>query len=100
MFNNPGAKLQSLARFVCTLIILAAVIGAFILFGITKSAGLFILIVVAGVIMGWLNSIVLYAFGTIVQRLEDITRQTNDIRFLLESLANVQYVDEQEDRPE
>ena len=90
MFTNPGNKLQSLARLICTLTIIAGVIIGFVFFRIAHSGILFVLIVLIAVILGWISSIVLYTFGSIAQRLESIGQDTEDIKKYLKIIGNIQ----------
>lgn len=71
LFNNPGKKVQTLAKIIFWVIIIVFVIAAV---GIAEAndvtvIGHIVLICIGalfGSFVGWLNSIVLYAFGSLV----------------------------------
>lgn len=73
MFNHPGKKLQSLAAVIFAIIIIGFVITGFVL---GSSAGNVIVSVIlmgiVGLLIGWLSSIAMYAFGTLVNDVEEI----------------------------
>lgn len=84
MFQDPGEKLKNLAKFLFYVIVILHVIGALILCGVLKAMGygitglFFVLLLIElliGVLIGWLVSIGLYAFGELVEDMR-ATRQS------------------------
>ena len=76
MFQDPGQKLKNLAKFLFYVIVILHVIGALILCGVLKSMGygitglFFVLLLIElllAVLIGWLVSIGLYAFGELAE---------------------------------
>lgn len=75
MFKNPGGKLQTLAAVIFAIIVVIfCVVGIVLGVAAEKVPFLVVFIPIAGlgVLMGWLNSIMLYAFGSLVEDVEDI----------------------------
>ena len=79
MFNNIGGKIKGLAKFICWVGIIASIIfGIIIIASATKSFGgyrytdtrtiiLGVITIVAGSIISWIGSFVLYGFGELVE---------------------------------
>lgn len=76
MFQDSGEKLKNLAKFLFYVIVILHVIGALILCGVLKLMGygitglFFVLLLIElllAVLIGWLVSIGLYAFGELVE---------------------------------
>ena len=72
MFNHPGKKLKGLSKFIFALVLILGIVAASIVGGLTKSQGLVIVTVIVGVVLAWLSSVALYAFGAMVADVESI----------------------------
>lgn len=100
MFNNSGKKLKSLAKFIFWLaIILNILIFIGIYLGAVEEIGsgspiafvLFIALgVVIGMLVGWLSSIILYAFGELVEDTRSIRKTLNRIDYKLSKIPIIQ----------
>lgn len=67
MFKNAGKRLMGLAKFIFWLIVILGLILGFI-FSLAKSEEIFILVgIIAGVLFGWISSLLLYAFGELCE---------------------------------
>lgn len=82
MFANIGKKIKTLAKALCAFLAIASVIGGFyIIFtfggmlGTLNSILLGVLIILVGSLLGWLSSLMLYAFGELVDNSEIIRDQ-------------------------
>ena len=65
MYNNVGGKIKALAMGICIIEAVALVITGFVL--MEEIGGTAILIVLLGPVVAWLSSLVLYAFGELVE---------------------------------
>lgn len=72
MFNHPGEKLKSLAKVIFAFIVIIGVIVAIVVGAAVKNLGFFIAIIALGILIGWLASVALYAFGALVADVESI----------------------------
>lgn len=100
MYKNPGKKLKSLARFILWIaIILNVLIFIGIYLGAVEEIGrqstialvLFIALgVVIGMLLGWLASIILYAFGELVEDTHSIRKELNRIDYKLSKIPIIQ----------
>ena len=72
MFQNPGSKLKTLAIVVFVITVVIFCVAGIIAGRAADSMVLIILIIALGILVGWLSSIILYAFGSLVQDVEDI----------------------------
>ncbi len=82
MFSRIGIKIKTLAKALCAFWAIASVIGGlYVIFtfggmlGTLNSILLGVLIILAGSLLGWLSSLVLYAFGELVDNSEIIKDQ-------------------------
>ena len=106
MFSNPGKKLKSLAKLIFWL---AIVLNVLLFLGIyvtmVNEAGTdgnilaFIVFVVLGLLIGaligWLSSILLYAFGEVIEDIHSMRKQINRIEYRLSKIPMVQEVREE-----
>ncbi len=87
MFDDPGAKLKLIAKITFWLMIIACAITGFAI-GAGENASFGFLLSLAGaavgVLLGWLSSITLYAFGELVEQTELIRNNLYVTRELLE----------------
>ncbi len=87
MFDDPGAKLKLIAKIAFWLMIIACAITGFAI-GAGEDAGLGFLLALAGaavgVLLGWLSSITLYAFGELVDQIDLINKNLYTTTVLLE----------------
>lgn len=100
MFKNPGQKLKLLAKIVFyVLLFLPLVIGIVLIvsglldgvggYGVTFPAVLFgILLLGIGLLNAWLSSILLYAFGELIEYTRAIKKDVEKIRKLEEDLQS------------
>lgn len=73
MFNRPGRKLQTLAALVFAIIfVVYIIIGLVFIRGTGAGAGMVVLFCLLGLFIAWLSSICLYAFGSLVDDVEEI----------------------------
>ena len=79
MFNNPGKKIQTLCKIVFWLIVIAAIIIGIAMMIMSANNGNFgiglllgIVIIGAGILIAWLDVLVLFAFGKLVESNEEI----------------------------
>ena len=72
MFKEPGRQLQTLAKFIFFVNLICGIIAGFAISAYSTKFLIvpFILCVVAGIILGWINSIMLYTFGGMASDLE------------------------------
>ena len=63
LLENSGRKLMLLAKIMLILFTIGGIVAAIALFDAMDAVSL--VFIPAGVLVGWCNSIVLYAFGTI-----------------------------------
>ncbi|MGM9615683.1 MAG: hypothetical protein ACI3W7_09200 [Oscillospiraceae bacterium] len=68
MFKHPGSKLQALAAVSFAIILIAFIVIGF-------SIGYGIVFTALGFLVGWLASITMYAFGTLVNDVEKIKKK-------------------------
>lgn len=85
MFKNPGKGLKTLAKVIFAVIIIVFIIAAMILIANTKDSSasatiLGIVLVAVGVITAWVSSISIYAFGELVENVNDIKTSVNIIK--------------------
>ena len=77
MFNDVGKKLMSLAQIIAAIVIaLGCVVGLSLLM-LTENAFMGFIIIVLGVLWGWLSGVLLYAFGQLVDDTHTISENTN-----------------------
>ena len=96
MFNNPGKKLKSLAKFIFWLSIILytlAAVGAYLNEVEINSTGSTIgLIIVAvlgvliGLLIGWLSSILVYAFGELIEDVHSMRKKISRIEYKLSKI--------------
>ena len=96
MFNNPGKKLKSLAKFIFWLSIILytlAAVGAYLNEVEINSPGSTIgLIIVAvlgvliGLLIGWLSSILVYAFGELIEDVHSMRKKISRIEYKLSKI--------------
>jgi len=66
MFTNIGGKIKTTAAVFCWIIIIASVISGIVMMANDEvAAGL--IIIVAGSLIGWVSSFMLYGFGELVE---------------------------------
>ena len=82
MFTQIGKKIKTLAKALCAFLAIASVIGGFYvifsfggLLGTLNAILLGVLIILVGSLLGWLSSLMLYAFGELVDNSEIIRDQ-------------------------
>lgn len=73
MFKNAGSKLKSLARIIFALNVIIGIVVGIVM--IKTSFVLLIVSVAVGVLIGWLNSIMLYAFGELCENVHEINKK-------------------------
>ena len=73
MFNNPGRKIQVIAKIMFWLIIaLTAVIEYGLLISLPaekKAVAIVVAVPIAGIILAWLSTILLYGIGTMIENI-------------------------------
>ena len=73
MFNNIGRKLKTLAEIVCTLGIVASILGAFVIWGqnslYNSTIFIGILVLVLGSLGSWIGTLFHYRFGDLIETL-------------------------------
>ena len=85
MFNNIGRKIKTLAVVICCLNILALFISGFYCVGNgaeIDSDGLVIfglILMVAGPIVGWLASCLLYGYGELIDKTQETAQNTRQL---------------------
>ena len=70
MFDNAGQKLKGLAKFIFGFIVVVSCLLAII--GMKSAGGVTLLLIPAGIVVGWLSSILLYAFGELCENVNNI----------------------------
>lgn len=101
MFNNPGNKLKGIAKAIFVLIILLylllAVSAYVTLIEESSTSGngvlfaIFILLGLAiGALVGWLSSIILYAFGELIEDTHATQKALKRIDYKLTKIAKIQ----------
>ena len=76
MFENVGGKLKGIAKFFCILGIIGAVIGGFVVMAMDEDMAFIGLItMVVGSAGAWASSLLLYAFGQLVENSDIIAAQ-------------------------
>ena len=83
MFENIGGKIKGLALIIFAFEAFGAVIWGLILMG-EEQAGLGFLIIVAGAVVAWLSTCLLYAFGELVEATCENESNTRAILNLLQ----------------
>ena len=97
MFNNPGKKLKSLAKVIFWLSIIIytlAAVGAYLneveinsasgsTIGLIIVAVLWVLI---GLLIGWLSSILVYAFGELIEDVHSMRKKISRIEYKLSKI--------------
>lgn len=91
MFNNPGAKLKSLAKILFCIEFPASILAAIVMFGLSLSsygdeAGTFMGLSFAFLVMPiflYVANLLIYSLGTLVKRAANIDSEMNDIKLLL-----------------
>lgn len=78
--KNVGETLKSMAAVICGFFIAAGVIAGIGMAVSTESFFTFILVVLAGTIVGWLSSVMLYAFGDLVSNTQQIQECMTSLR--------------------
>ncbi len=73
MFKNAGSKLKSLARIIFALNVIIGIVVGIVM--IKASFVLLIVSVAVGVLIGWLSSIMLYAFGELCENVHEINKK-------------------------
>lgn len=73
MFKNAGSKLKSLARIIFALNVIIDIVVGIVM--IKASFVLLIVSVAVGVLIGWLSSIMLYAFGELCENVHEINKK-------------------------
>ena len=76
MFNNIGGKMKALAKMICTIGIIASVIGGIALIGSGVHAIFGILAMILGAFFAWIGTWVLYGFGELIEQTTTIARNT------------------------
>jgi hypothetical protein len=86
MFNNIGAKIKGLAKFIFWVFAIIAIIGGMfiIIQGLGRSGGsaqdkivsiiIGLVVIAVGIIMAWLQNFLLYGFGELVDSNQKILR--------------------------
>lgn len=101
MFNNPGKKLKSLAKLIFWLAIVLNVLLFLGIYGTAvveegaKGSALALFVFVAlglliGALIGWLSSILLYAFGELIEDIHSMRKQINRIEYRLSKIPIIQ----------
>ena len=92
MFDNIGGKIKGLAKFICWVGIIASVVlGIVIISGANIGSGrhmytdsstiiVGVITIVAGSILSWVGSFVLYGFGELVENSSELVDQIDEIR--------------------
>ena len=83
MYDNIGEKLKTLARSLCVILIIGAIIGGVVFI----FSGLFllgILEIVVGTILSWASTLLIYGVGEAVTNTEEIKNET----YILNKKAN------------
>ncbi len=77
MFNNPGSKIKILAKVLYIIEAISAVITGVSLITIDEDMALIgLLVMVAGPVVAWVLSLLLYGFGEAIEKLRDIEKNT------------------------
>lgn len=75
MFENVSAKIKVLARaFFFIIWVGGTIIGIYL--SVSRSSGGFLLFVPASFLIGWLDTILMYAFGELCENVERIAKHT------------------------
>ncbi|MBO4692915.1 MAG: magnesium transporter [Clostridia bacterium] len=83
MFSNIGKKIKKLATVLCWLgIIISIVCGivAWVAADDEIGALIFLVVAVAGSLLSWISSFVLYGFGELIDKVTDIEYRLNPVR--------------------
>ena len=86
-FQNPGERIKSISRWNFLVMTLAGIVGGIIWGILLEEAWLAILLgfcgLLVGIIFGWTSSIMLYAFGEIV---DNVVKTRNNLYLIRETL--------------
>lgn len=88
MFKNAGQKLKGIAKSMFILTVAIGVIIALALMGMTDSPVCLIVIPVA-VVIGWINTILLYAFGELCENVYHINETIQTKAYMNQPNANM-----------
>ena len=74
MFNNVGGKIKKIAKIFCWLGIIGSIIGGISMFESFYELSVLygFLVMIVGSIISWLNSLLFYAFGELVEDIRAI----------------------------
>lgn len=80
MFEDIGAKIKIVSKVLCWVGIIAAVIAAFVMFSLDEEVGglLFLLFLIAGPLLSWINSLFVYGFGELIEKTTEIAESTKE----------------------
>lgn len=83
MFKDIGYKIETLASVVCAIGIIAS-LGVGFVYVMNDLMLIGLIIALAGTLVSWLSTVVLYGFGTLVRTNEENNERTKRIEELLE----------------
>ena len=88
MFENAGAKIQGLAIVLFWLTLIAGVIAGIAMVG--ASGGLSLLFIPAAFVGGWVNSIILCAFGELCENMMELNSKAHYLSELCEIVRRIE----------
>lgn len=75
MYDNIGRKIMNLAKTLCIIeAVVAVIIG--IALAASDSVGIGLLVTLFGPIVAWISSFLMYGFGELVEKVSEIARNT------------------------
>lgn len=92
MFNNIGEKIKKLAIVATVLGMIASLIAAIIIWAGNMGVLYGIFVLVVGVVFSWISSFVLYGFGEVIVKLNEIEKDIQNLK-----APNAEQVDNQND---
>lgn len=80
MFNNIGEKIKKLAIVATVLGMIASLIAAIIIWAGNMGVLYGIFVLVVGVVFSWISSFVLYGFGEVIVKLNEIEKDIQKLK--------------------
>ena len=82
MFNNIGGKIKTLSAVITWIGIVLSFVGGFAL--ISSNVLIAVLVIILGCLFSWISSFVLYGFGHLIVKIEEILDECTMMRLAID----------------